>query len=245
MAKRKFRIDSGRYGGEYTIGVVNGDFVRYWTDRDESELIGHLNALEWGEGDELDQDSPYIFDDEDEVYNGWYEIDELEHSSAMYGDAGFTVTELESLEEDDEYLHNDSETALEGYHLIGREAYANEELPDDITDEDEYVPVLMFHSAEKGSFGCWFVETDGEDFDPKKFAYSTVETDIGEFVDTVWYDKAELEPNFDYCDTTGKGYYVRVGWFNKRWHDTWDKYDDELMDEYWEGYDDMLKEDDE
>ena len=40
MAKRKFRIEAGRYGGELTIGEINADFVDYWLEQDdEGELI--------------------------------------------------------------------------------------------------------------------------------------------------------------------------------------------------------------
>ena len=30
MAKYRFRIDGGRYGGELAVGSVTDDFVRYW-----------------------------------------------------------------------------------------------------------------------------------------------------------------------------------------------------------------------
>ena len=55
MAKRKFRIEAGRYGGELTIGEVNADFVDYWLEQDdEGELIDHLQKLEWGDEPEVE-----------------------------------------------------------------------------------------------------------------------------------------------------------------------------------------------
>ena len=46
------------------------------------------------------------------------------------------------------------------------------------------------------------------------------ETDLGEIVETVWYNGKEVHLEYDYNDTTGKGYYASVGYLNKKWHDT-------------------------
>jgi hypothetical protein len=82
--------------------------------------------------------------------------------------------------------------------------------------------------------GCWFVETDGEDFDPNKVAYSTVCTNIQEVLDTVWYDKKELWEQDEWKSTNGKGLYASVGWMNLNWHDTKESRD---IDDYWEHFD--------
>lgn len=228
---KKYRIDGGRYGGEYTIGTVGADFVRYWQGKDQDDLIGHLMGLEWDESEDTDPNSPAIFDDEDEVYSGWYEIDDLEHATAADISGGFTVTDITNK---NDYHYDENEIAVSGTFLLGREAYIVEEPDwDNIKEDDDYVAVLMFHSSEKGSFGSWFFET--EEFDPNKLVYSVVETEFGEFVDRVWYDKVELECDYDHCDSTGKGYYACVGWMNKKFHDSWDKYDEELIEEYWDG----------
>ena len=47
----------------------------------------------------------------------------------------------------------------------------------------------------------------------------TVATTLAEIVENAWYDKEVLEENYDACDTTGKGYYARVGYMNTKWHD--------------------------
>jgi hypothetical protein len=124
--------------------------------------------------------------------------------------------------------------------LYGREAYTQNSEPDweDIDKEkDDYVPVLNFHSSEKGNFGCWFVETEGEPFDKYKFTYGIVETNMGEFIDRVYYDGKELDCEYDYADSIGKAYYAEVGWFNRRWHDSYDKYDEDQLDSiYWEDF---------
>ena len=81
--------------------------------------------------------------------------------------------------------------------------------------------------------GCW-VETDGEDFSPKKLAYGILETDVGEFVDTVYYDKKELIIDGG-GDSQSKHCVAQVGVIPSRWIKdskanalkkiNWDKYD--------------------
>ena len=44
MAKRRFRIDAGRYGGELVIGKINADFVNFMQDYDESDLIDTITG---------------------------------------------------------------------------------------------------------------------------------------------------------------------------------------------------------
>jgi hypothetical protein len=99
---------------------------------------------------------------------------------------------------------------------------------------------MLYHTGEKGGMGCWFVETDGEDFDPNKFCYSTVATNVAEIVDQAWYDKEEIYCDQSWCDTRSKGDWMRVGYFNKDWWDTREK---RLNDEYmWESYDENIEE---
>ena len=71
----------------------------------------------------------------------------------------------------------------------------------------------------KRRLSSYYIETDGEDFDPKKLTSRSVETYLGDILENVWYDKQEVEANFDYNDTTGKGYHASVGYMNKKWHD--------------------------
>lgn len=235
--KKRYRIEAGRYGGELVIGEVNQDFVDYWIERMEdgdSDLIEHVTELDYDD-EAGDPDSPEMSDNA----TAWYEIDNLEHLNNAYGDAGFLVYEVPADGSDDRSWDNDPlETS--GYHLYGREAYHSESIPEE--NIDDYVPVLSFHSAEKGGFGVWFVDVEGEDFDPRKLAFSTVETNVAEIIETVWYDKQELDVDFDYSDTTGKGYYASVGYFNKKWHDTEDQYTDDILSEegYWDCYEEEL-----
>ena len=240
MSKRIFRIEAGRYGGETVIGKVDKEFVEYFLEVDEeSDLIEHVTSYDWDDG-QPDGDAPIPKED----YYMW-ECDDIEHINSAYADSGFFVTEVTGL--DSKHDYSETETPLEAVMpLYGREAYSMGTLPDDedIKDDDNYVPTLAFHSGEKGGFGCWFVETDGEPFDKYKFTYGIVETDMGEFIDSVWYDKKELECDYDYNDTTGKGYYAGVGYMNTKWHDKGEKYIEgaESLNVYWEEFDDEVEE---
>jgi hypothetical protein len=61
-----------------------------------------------------------------------------------------------------------------------------------------------------------------------------------ELIENVYYDKQELEANYDYNDTTGKGYYAEVGWLNMKWHDS-DELSSENMEDYWLEYDENVE----
>ena len=229
MAKRIFRIEAGRYGGETVIGEVDDSFVEAMIDADQEELIEHCTSA-----DEEDFEGPIPC----EGYYMW-ECDEIEHLNSAYADSGFIVTEVTN--EDNKFDYSETETDFEPVScLYSREAYTQNSEPDwdDIDKEkDDYIPVLNFHSSEKGNFGCWFVETEGEPFDKYKFTYGIVETNMGEFIDRVYYDGKELDCEYDYADSIGKAYYAEVGWFNRRWHDSFDKYDEDQLDSiYWEDF---------
>jgi len=230
MNTRKFRVCGKRYGGELTIGIVSADFVRYWKDKDESDLINHITGLEW-QDDDVDTESPYIFDDKDIVFNGCCEIDDILHIIGYYSDCNFFVSEITGKTDDWEYDENEKE--FEPYILLGREYYSDVEEPIDPPDDSDYVPVLVWFSSEKGNFGTWFVETDGEDFDASKFDVSIIETNLAEIIDCAWYDKKELETNYDAADSMGKGYYAQVGWMNQKWIDHWENYSEEMLNDFW------------
>ena len=245
MAKRKFRIEGGRYGGEAVLGEVNPAFASYYAELDDtSELIDAvLEADQMGYGDEeepddalLDPDTPPGPAKDPEVYFNMWENDEFEHINSSYADGGFFVYEVPA-DGSDDYDHDKEVYEGEAIHVYGREGgyFNTDDEPEVLNEEDEdgnkYVPVLMFHSSEKGTFGAWFVETDGEDFDEFKLGVGVVETNLGEFVDAVFYDKVELDCEYDHNDTTGKSYDAQVGWLNTKWHDT-----EELIHENMEEY---------
>lgn len=245
MAKRRFRIEGGRYGGELVFGSVNSAFASYYANLDDtSELIDAvIDADQMGYGDEeepddslIDPDSPPSpATDEKEYFNMW-ENDELEHINSAYADGGFFVYEVPA-DGSDDYDYEKEVYEGEAIHVYGREGgyFSTDDEPEVLNEKDEdgneYVPVLMFHSSEKGSFGAYFVETDGEDFDEFKLGVGVVETNLAEFVDAVFYDKVEIECDYDYMDSTGKSYDAQVGWLNTKWHDS-----QELMEENLDEY---------
>ena len=239
MAKFRYRIEGGRYGGECAIGSVSEEFVNYWAPKIEEdgayeEFIPHVLALsEWDDDDDLDPNSPSIFEDSNEI-EGWYAVDDLEHINAAYADGGFSVYSVPTDGSDDYSFEDEDWVECDGYWLKGREGgYISTdyegETPEGCT------PVMVFMSSEKGQFGVWFVDSD-EPFDPKKLVMSVNETHMGEFVEDVWYDKELLDADFDYCDTMGKSYEAAVGWSTDKWRDEYKDPSEEDLSDYWEEY---------
>jgi hypothetical protein len=245
MAKYKFRIEGGRYGGELAVGRVTPEFVNYWLPKIEDEgayesFIPHVLSLsDWDDDDELDANSPDILDDGNEI-EGWYGVDDYEHINSAYADGGFVISDIS--DEEDKYAYDENEITTDGHTLKGREgAYVNIE-ESEVYDEtpDGCTGVMLFHSAEKGGFATWFAESD-EPFDPNKLVFSIVETHLGDFVEDVWYDKTLLEADYDYNDTTGKSYEAAVGWITDKWRDEYKDPEEEDLSEYWEEHAENLE----
>jgi hypothetical protein len=156
-------------------------------------------------------------------------FDDLEHLNGAYSDGNWTIYKVPA-DGSDDWAHEDS-FEVDPNHLYGRECYSAFGIDEE--HEDQTVPVLAFHSSEKGTFACWFLDTD-EKFNEEKLSFGTCETDLAEIVDAVFYDKEELEANYDFNDTTGKAYYAQVGYVNRKWHDQQDYYTPEQMEE--DGY---------
>ena len=241
MSKRKFRIEGGRYGGELVLGEVNPAFASYYADKQDEVVDAVLESEDWAPDEEVDSDA--LLDPEGiphpaipgEDFYMW-ENDNFEHINSPYADGGFFVYEIPA-DGSDDWSYDNEVYEGEAIHVYGREGgyFSTDDEPEVLNEKDEdgneYVPVLCFHSSEKGSFGAWFVETDGEDFDEFKLGVGVVETNLAEFVDAVFYDKVELETDYDYMDSTGKSYDAQVGWLNTKWHDSQDLVA-ENMEEY-------------
>ena len=110
MSKRKFRIDAGRNGGELCIGKVNEDFVNYFIERDESELINFLSEFEFGEPEDFTIPIPY------EGFDSWTECDDVEHVTGAYADSTWTVTEVPA-DGSDDHSYNEKETEIEAQKM--------------------------------------------------------------------------------------------------------------------------------
>ena len=230
MAKRLFRIDTSNAGGELVIGTVNEEFVNHFIDEDENDLI---DALANAEHDPEEYDGPEIAED----FYTWSETDDLEHLYGVYGNTEWSWMEVTGMKSRDMYDDEYEGEKFEPLHLHDREAYHSD--TDEHKEKYDVVPCLLYHTMEKGGMGNFFIETDGEDFDPNKFCYSTVATNVAEIVDEVWYDKQLIDCDQSWCDTRSKGDYVQVGYFNKDWHDTREQ---RQSDEYlWELYDENIE----
>ena len=143
MAKYRYRIEGSNYGGEAVLGKVSAEFVDYYKDKDQEDLIEAVTDFDdWNDSEEpddalLDPNAPPI---PREDYYMW-ECDDLEHINAAYADSGFFVTEVTGL--DSKHDYSETETPLEAIMpLYGRECYSMGTMPDDedIKDDDNYVP---------------------------------------------------------------------------------------------------------
>ena len=228
MAKFRYRIEAGNYGGELTIGEVPAAFVEYWKHEEQEDLIDEVVSFDDYEEEPedalLDPDGPPKLD------NYWHDIDDLEHLNGAYADGHWTVYKVPA-DGSDDWDYDEEVWDGEPNHIYGRECYMSDEIQEEY--EEETVPVLSFHSSEKGSFACWLLDSDVE-FDPELLSFGSVETDLTELVDAVYYGKEQLEENYDYNDTTGKAYYAQVGYVNRKWHDKQSYYTIEQLEE--DGY---------
>jgi len=178
-------------------------------------------------------DEAFIQDFDPELLDDWYEVDDIVHRNCCYSDSGFSWCEV-PVDGSDDYDDFDMKE-LEAHHLYDRETFHEPTKPneDDIKEGDEWIPVLAYCSSSKGNHGCWFVETNNEDFDPKKVAFSSVDTNVASIVEDVWYDKKKLDHDSTWMDSTHKGNDAEVGWMNLRMHDTLESIQANIED-YWD-----------
>ena len=236
--KRKFRItvnESRAEGAELVIGTVSVEFVKYWQERDG--LIEHLESIV--DGKEEDANSPPMRDGKNFPWKNfpWNECDDIEHILSPYDrsrENGFKVEEITA--KGDVIIEKQLTDVVSVY---SRERYVN---PINMDDEnsDRDVSVLIFLSGERGCDN-WFVETDGEDFNPKKLAYGALETSFGEFVDAVFYDKKELELEIESGTEGTMNREASVGVIGSSWIKDQSKANT-LKNLEWDYYDELLKE---
>jgi hypothetical protein len=220
-AKYRYMIQGVGYGGELVVGEVNAAFVEYWQpiveEEGDSDLVEALFDGCWDDDEEpddalLDPESPPL-PTEDFVPGDWYDIDNFEHSNSTFADSYLEVYQI-----DDNDLEIDGTNVRlnisDHDSIYSRECYFGEERD----DSDEVVPVLSMMSSEKGGFWNVVLELD-EPFDPKLLAFGSLESNLCELTDAVFYNGVELDMEYDFCDTTGKGTYAAVGYLNKKWHD--------------------------
>ena len=235
--KRKFRIYGGDQGGELVIGTVSVEFVKYWQERDD--LVEHLESIR--EGKEGDANSPPMCDGKN---FSWQECEDIEHILRPYAptlENGFKVEEITSKGVGINEKQLDRQRTLQVY---GREIYTSQ-INKDNENPDHDVSLLISLKGERGfdEANSWLVETDGEDFNPKKLAYGVLETDVGEFIDSVYYDKKELVKDGG-GDTENNALNARVGVIESSWIKNYSKANflKEPGNVDWDEYDELLKE---
>jgi hypothetical protein len=81
--------------------------------------------------------------------------------------------------------------------------------------DDEPIPAIMMYDSQKGLFGHVYVMTNGEDFDPKKFAYVALDNTMSSSAEMFYYDKVGLSVDTNELSTWGKGFFASVGYLPK------------------------------
>ena len=237
----RYRIDTAQFGqgGEFVCGKVSLEFVKYWTpiiaEEGDDRLTKHMLAIDGYEGP-LDPNSPKVVETEGDFDTPYSELEIIEHFTCANSDQGFIVTEITD-EEDNHGVGKNEQRDIIGNCIYSREgAIVGSEEPEItewISEDDlkDFIPVLLFHNIDKGDFGSWFIGTDENGFDASKLAYSQVETELGIFIERVWYDKEELRKDADYASSSPKNTITTVGWLNIKLRDGVEKYTDQYIDE--------------
>ena len=218
-------------------GPMTGvEFVKYWQERNENELVEHLESI--ADGEEGHVNSPPMREGKNFP---WNECEDIEHTLSPYipsSENGFKVEEITATGD----VINEKQVALSACNNVyGRERYIDQINMDD-ENPDNDVSLLISLRGERGlnETNSWLVETDGEDFNPKKLAYGVLETGVGEFLDSVFYDKKELVVD-DEGGTQGTAHRVAlVGVTRSSWIKDESKANT-LKNLDWEDYDDELK----
>ena len=241
--KRKFRIEGGTIGGEFVIGTVSVDFVKYWQER-EGELIEHLESIYHGK--EGDANSPPMCDGKNFP---WNECDDIEHilsqRISFSRNSSVSSIDTEDLFKVTEIITDINEKQVYSgspFRVYGREIYTSQ-INKDNENPDHDVSLLISLKGERGfdEANSWLVETDGEDFNPKKLAYGVLETNVGEFLDSVFYDKKELEVDYAFTGSEShNSYSAKVGTISSSWIKDHSKTNALKKIDWWE-YDELLK----
>lgn len=220
----RYRVSAVGYGAELTIGTVRSRFVKYWgpiLDEDgDTELVEHLLDDEEDRVTEIDPVTGY--------QGEWFELNDLEGTYTITTDSRLMIQQVD---EDDNDLDTDEIVVDldEVFQMHCRECYMQNH--GDVDDEDSYEPVLMMTSNEKGCFWTANLELE-QPIDVRLFGMGILECNVGEFVETLYYNGEIVDFDHDQLSTRGKSYSATVGWLNPEYHNT--EIDPELDE--WEYY---------
>lgn len=199
------------------------------------------DMLDEEEDDEVTLDVPEGFDENSpEVKPGnkyieYWDLDDIEHDTVLSAEySSYTVTEVtlnpkavyvdggvdwddkECKKRNFDWSQKQYTETGEGkdyscenvYHVYGVENFVHD-TKKGLVDP---VPVLQMYDGQKGTFGRIVVETNGEDFDPKKLVFAVNENTMTTHIEGYYYDKKQLSVNMDYLNTWGKGFHASVGY---------------------------------
>ena len=238
----RYRIDTAQWahGGEFVCGKVSTEFVKYWSpiiaDEGNEKLTNHMLGIDGYDGP-IDPNSPKVVQTEGDWDTPYHELEAIEHFTSANSDQGFRVTEITG--EEDDFVGDDEkiQKGIAGNCIYSREAaivsLEEPKVTEYISEDDlkDFIPVVLFHNIDKGDFGSWFIGTDEDGFDASKLSYSQVETELGEFIERLWYDQEELKRFDDDASSSPKETISTVGWLNMKYLDSAEKYTDEYINE--------------
>ncbi len=203
------------------------DMIMY-EDDDEMEVDG------------FDSDSPEVY--EGSGNREYWEFDDIEHETMVSYEYGrYSVTEINvdprAEYKDGELTWSDAATKKRNFdwgsklytevegstkeyehenNVVCRELYIHDskDTAFEVCDADP-IPAIMMYDSQKGVFGHVYVMTDGEDFDPKKFAYASLDNTMSNNIYMLFYDKKSLTVDHNELSTWGKGFFASVGYLPK------------------------------
>jgi len=207
---KKYKIECVGYGGRCTIFEKGEEFHEEWTHRLQDGETGEDMALE------LEDDIDILDTAIEYIYGG-------------YSDTYFNVYEIV---DNIETLVHDS---VRFSPFACRSAYADEE-----DSGDESILVVTHHVAEKGTFGDWYVECEG-DIDLNMVTLSTVDTYAGEFIENLYHNGNLIDIDMELADSYHKYETAYLGVLSTQCHEKSDKFNcSKLIKELWENYLDSL-----
>jgi hypothetical protein len=246
---RYFMIELGNAGSEVTVGKVNKDFVEFWVGEDSEDLVDHVKGLESDDEDEINEDSPPMFDDEDMPNAPFYDVTDYVHTTQSYTDATYMVEEIvlndDAKIEEGILMSEDWNSApydvIDNFDYEATEPYiaAEREFYLEYTDDNQgAVPVLMSFTEQAGNLGRVLIVTDDEDFDPDLLAFSAIQTDLAGVINRVFYNGKEFPIDTNWAEPDGDYTEARVGYISPDYIGS----DEEIAQEIKEYYEENFEE---
>ena len=227
MAKRYFRITVHGVISELKIGGVDREFLEYWNGN-ESEMMDAVDddggdvpeemMPHWEHWNEVDDVCSINSIDEDSEYD----LDEINpHPGTKFSDGDIVWKRGKQPPPDKKNPWKEQRFEYVGdtKKIVGSDiGYEQEvywtnadEADDDI--KDKQTPIVIFHATDKGLLGYIYVVLDNEDFNPKKFQHSYIETSAGMFASQWWYDRKPLTLVYE-GDSYGKSFDISFGFID-------------------------------